>query len=81
MHKELGSQRLVALFVGGWVLFSFPLLGLWDREASVWGIPVFPAVLFLLWLALIVALAWLVDRPSLRDEDMPSTAPPPPPPG
>lgn len=77
MHKGLGSQRLVALFAGGWVLFNFPLLGLWDRDATVWGIPVFPAALFLLWLALIVAVAWLVDRPSVRDDD---AAPPPPPP-
>lgn len=79
MHKGLGSQRLVALFAGGWVLFNFPLLGLWDRDATVWGIPVFPAALFLLWLALIVALAWLVDRPSVRDDDAPpSTSPPAP---
>ena len=76
MHKGLGSQRLVALFAGGWVLFNFPLLGLWDRDATVWGVPAFPAALFLLWLALIVALAWLVDRPSVRDDDVtPSSAP------
>lgn len=76
MHKGLGSQRLVALFAGGWVLFNFPLLGLWDHNATVWGVPAFPAALFLLWLALIVALAWLVDRPSVRDDDVaPSAAP------
>ncbi len=78
MHKGLGSQRLVALFAGGWVLFNFPLLGLWDRDATVWGIPVFPAALFVLWLVLIVALAWLVDRPSVRDDDAaPPLLPPP----
>ena len=80
MHKGLGSQRLVALFAGGWVLFNFPLLGLWDRDATVWGIPAFPAALFGLWLVLILALAWLVDRPSVRDDDVaPSPSPPPPP--
>ena len=76
MHKGLGSQRLVALFAGGWVLFNFPLLGLWDRDATVWGVPAFPAALFLLWLALIVALAWLVDRPSVRDDDVALSAAP-----
>ena len=60
MLKGLGSQRLVALFVGGWVLFNFPLLGLWDRDATVWAIPLFPAALFLLWGGLIAALAWLM---------------------
>jgi len=67
---------LVALFAGGWVLLNFPLLGLWDRDATVWGVPAFPAALFLLWLALIVALAWLVDRPSVRDDDAPPSASP-----
>jgi len=64
--KGLGSQRLVALFVGGWVLFNFPLLGLWDRDATVWGIPLFPAALFLLWGGLIAALAWLMEQPDNR---------------
>ena len=66
MLKGLGSQRLVALFVGGWVLFNFPLLGLWDRDATVWCIPLFPAALFLLWGGLIAALAWLMERPDNR---------------
>ena len=66
MLKGLGSQRLVALFVGGWVLFNFPLLGLWDRDATVWGIPLFPLALFLLWGGLIAALAWLMERPDNR---------------
>ena len=66
MLKGLGSQRLVALFVGGWVLFNFPLLGLWDRAATVWGIPLFPAGLVLLWGGLVAALAWLMVRPDNR---------------
>ena len=66
MLKGLGSQRLVALFAGGWVLFNFPLLGLWDRDATVWGIPLFPAALFLLWGGLIAALAWLMERAENR---------------
>ncbi|MFY3382600.1 hypothetical protein [Paracidovorax sp. MALMAid1276] len=75
MHKELRSQRLVALFAGGWVLFNFPLLGLWDGDATLAGIPVFPAALFMLWLVLIAALAWLVDRPTPRDDEPPAAAP------
>ncbi len=63
MRKGLGSQRLVALFAGGWVLFNFPLLGLWDHDVSVLGVPLFPAALFLLWAGLIGALAWLMERP------------------
>jgi hypothetical protein len=58
----LRSQRLVALFVGGWLLFNFPLLALWDHDAHVLGIPLFPAALFTLWVLLILVLAWLMER-------------------
>jgi hypothetical protein len=58
----LGRQRLVALFVAGWGLLNFPLLALWDRDATVLGLPLFPAALFLLWAALIAALAVLMER-------------------
>lgn len=90
MLKGLGSQRLVALFAGGWVLFNFPLLGLWDRDVTVWGIPLFPLALFLLWGGLIAALAWLLEWPEVRLADRPEERPddhpddhaavPPPPP-
>ena len=57
----LGRQRLVALFVAGWGLLNFPLLALWDVDATVLGLPLFPAALFLLWAGLIAVLAWLLE--------------------
>lgn len=63
MFKELDAQRLVALFVGGWLLFNFPLLGLWDRAETLFGVPLFSAALFLLWGLVIAAMAWLMERP------------------
>ena len=63
MFEGLGTQRLLALFLAGWLLFSFPLLGLWDRDATVLGVPLFPAALFVLWGLLIAVLAWLMERP------------------
>lgn len=62
MFKELLSQRLTALFVAGWLLLNFPLLALWDVDATWWGVPVFPVALFVLWAALIATIAWLVER-------------------
>ncbi len=59
----LRSQRLVALFVGGWLLFNFPLLALWDQDVLFLGVPFFPAALFTLWAVLIAVLAWLMERP------------------
>jgi len=64
MHRSAGllTQRLVALFAAALLLFNFPLLALWDREALVLGLPLFPAALFGLWALLIAALAWLMER-------------------
>jgi hypothetical protein len=62
MFQGLDAQRLVALFVAGLALFNFPLLGLWDHDVLVLGLPLFPAALFLIWALLIAALAWIVER-------------------
>ena len=64
MHRSSGllTQRLVALFAAALLLFNFPLLALWDREALVLGLPLFPAALFGVWALLIAALAWLMER-------------------
>lgn len=69
MFKEIGAQRLVALFVGGWLLLNFPLLGLWDVDATVLGVPLFPAALFILWGLLIAAVAWLMERSQQASQD------------
>jgi hypothetical protein len=61
MPGALLHQRLVGLFALALLLFNFPLLALWDREALLLGVPLFPAALFLLWAMLIAALAWLME--------------------
>lgn len=68
MVKALAAQRLVALFVGGWLLLNFPLLSLWDFDATLWGVPIFPAALFILWGLFIAALAWLMECGQPRQE-------------
>lgn len=69
MFKGIDAQRLVAVFLGGWLVFNFPLLGLWDRNLSIAGLPVFPAALFALWALLIGVLAWLMERPGADPQD------------
>ena len=49
MLKGLGSQRLVALFFAGAVALNFPLLALWNLDAALFGLPLFPTALFMLW--------------------------------
>ena len=60
--QTLLQQRLVGLFVLALLLFNFPLLALWDRDTTLWGLPLFPAALFGVWALLIAALAWLMER-------------------
>jgi len=69
VFKGLAAQRLLALFVGGWLLLSFPLLGVWDRDAVVFGLPLFPAALFLIWAVLIAISAWLMEGSHSSPDD------------
>ena len=62
MFKGLRAQRLLVLFIGGWLLLNFPLLALWDRDVLVLGLPLFPAALFIGWGILIALLAAIVER-------------------
>ena len=62
MKQKLESQRLLALFVAGCLLLNYPLIALWNRAVLLWGLPLFPLALFLLWALLIAALAWLMER-------------------
>ena len=62
MLKARTSERLVVFFILGWALLNFPMLLLWDHEATVFGLPLFPAGLFLIWGGLIIALAWMLER-------------------
>lgn len=61
MSSNLSRQRLAALFAAGALLLNFPLLALWDRDATVAGLPLFPLALFVLWAVLIGVLAWLME--------------------
>ena len=67
MSNPLRSQRLFALFVAGWLLLNFPLLTLWDRDLSVWGVPLMPAALFGGWALLIGAAAWISETGAGED--------------
>jgi hypothetical protein len=69
MFKGLRSQRLMALFAAGALLFNFPLLALCDRDVRVLGVPLFPAALFMVWAALIALLALIVERGGAAQDD------------
>ena len=51
------SQRLVALFALGVLLFTYPLLALFNGGGSVFGLPALYAYLFSAWAVLILLLS------------------------
>ena len=62
VKRKLVSQRLVALFFAGVLLFNFPLLDLWDRDVYWLNIPLSYLALFAIWALLIGVLAWQLER-------------------
>jgi hypothetical protein len=58
----IASERLVALFILGVLLFSPPFLLIFDNSATVMGIPVLYLYLFVAWAALIGLLALAIEK-------------------
>lgn len=59
-HERKG-QRLIALCALGCLLFNYPILALFNRAATVLGIPILYAYIFVVWAALIALMAWVVE--------------------
>lgn len=63
MRSGLSGQRLIAVFLGGGLLINYPLLSLFDLGSPVLGgIPPLYAYVFGIWLILILAMAWIIER-------------------
>lgn len=62
MRKGLAGQRLVAVFLIGLLLFNFPLLSLFDRAESLFGLPLLHVYVFAAWAGLIAVVAWIAER-------------------
>jgi hypothetical protein len=62
--NSVQGQRLVALFLLGWLLFNYPVLSLFAGPAAIAGIPLLYLYLFLVWALLIALMALVVERRS-----------------
>jgi hypothetical protein len=62
MKSSLTGQRLMAVFLCGWLLFNYPLLELFNSSTRVLGIPLLYAYIFGAWMLLIGAVAWMIER-------------------
>jgi hypothetical protein len=59
---DVRGQRLVALCLLGLALFSYPVLAVFNVQATVAGIPVLYAYFFVAWGALIGLVALVIER-------------------
>jgi hypothetical protein len=56
------GQRLVGLFLLGCLLFNYPLIALFNVNASVLGVPLLYAYLFAAWAMLVALVAVIMQR-------------------
>jgi hypothetical protein len=61
-RSAVKGQRLVVVFLLGVVLFNYPLLALFNRTASIVGIPVMYVYIFGAWALLIGLAALVIER-------------------
>ena len=59
---DVRGQRLAALCLLGILLFSYPLLAVFNVRATVFGIPVLYAYFFVAWGLLIALMALVIER-------------------
>ncbi|MDA8141732.1 MAG: hypothetical protein M0036_24065 [Desulfobacteraceae bacterium] len=64
--ERMMRRRLIALFLFSVVLFSYPIMSLFNQEILVFGFPLLYVYLFLLWTVLIVAIALISRAQSVK---------------
>ncbi len=64
IRPSIKGQRLVALFLLGFLLLNYPLLNLFANDSRVLGIPVLYAYVFTAWALLIALMALVVEKRS-----------------
>ena len=64
IRPSIKGQRLVALFLLGFLLLNYPLLDLFAGGSTVLGIPVLYAFIFTVWAVLIAMMALVVEKRS-----------------
>jgi hypothetical protein len=63
MTGERRGARLVSAAVLGALLFGYPLIAVFDVPATVFGVPVLWAYLFVAWATVIAVAALALRRP------------------
>jgi len=59
---EVKAKRLVALCMLGVILFNYPMLAVFNVDATVFGIPVLYAYIFTAWCLLAACMTYVVEK-------------------
>jgi hypothetical protein len=62
MDDKARESRFIALCMLGLVLFNFPVLALFNVDATLLGVPLLYAYLFAAWALLIGLMAYVAER-------------------
>lgn len=62
MDDKAKESRFIALCMLGLVLFNFPVLALFNVDATVLGVPLLYAYLFVAWALLVALMAYVAER-------------------
>lgn len=62
-RSSIKGQRLVAVFLFGYVLFNYPVLYLFNKTAAWFGVPPLYLYIFGAWALLVGLMALIVERP------------------
>ncbi len=70
LHRTLIGQRLIALFILGWLAFNYPLLSLFNSAGTWFGIPRLYAYLFVVWMVFICLLVFIAEKSILNKKKL-----------
>jgi hypothetical protein len=59
-------DRLIGLFLLAMVLLNPPILWLFGRDSTLFGLPLLYVYLLAAWLAVIAAVAWIAEARAVR---------------
>lgn len=64
MHRSvITGQRLMAVFLIGFVVLNYPILSLFDRPVEIFGVPLLFFYVFSAWAGIIAVMAWVAENP------------------
>jgi hypothetical protein len=61
VKSRIRGQRLIAAFLFGCLVFNYPILALFNRAGTVYGIPVLFVYIFAIWLLLIAVMMFIIE--------------------